>query len=381
MPPWFIEKNIGIQKYKDDLSLSDEDIAKIAAWVDGGAHVGNPADMPPPLIFAGAAEWQIGQPDLIVSMPTVKVKANAPDNWTAPFDSVATGLTEDRYVAAVETREVNDVGGTPGRQTVGGRFVFHHASIGIVNEDADGNVNVEGGGGGLTLHEVGRNAEWFDPLAGKLLKAHSRIVVGSAHLHSNGKETTSHLVIGLKFFPKEYQPKVKVASMIIGIPSGIDIKGMEPDQRLDAYYTLPRDARITGWEPHLHAAGVRMCYEAIWGRTVETLSCAKYDGNWVLAYTYADDAAPLLPKGTILHVIGYADNSPGNKNVPDPRNWSGDGQRTVDNMFGNIVKAVFLTEEAFNREVAKRREQIGQGGSTIGCPLCLTESVGQKTTN
>ena len=48
MPPWYVEKNIGIQKFKNDPSLSDEEIAKIAKWADSGAPRGNPADMPPP---------------------------------------------------------------------------------------------------------------------------------------------------------------------------------------------------------------------------------------------------------------------------------------------------------------------------------------------
>ena len=57
MPPWFIEKDIGIQAYKDDISLSEADIVTIAAWVDNGAPRGNPADMPPPLVFAAVDEW------------------------------------------------------------------------------------------------------------------------------------------------------------------------------------------------------------------------------------------------------------------------------------------------------------------------------------
>src|SRR5919106_4225077 len=47
MPPWYIEKNIGIQHYKNDPSLSDAEVAKIAKWADSGAPRGNPADMPP----------------------------------------------------------------------------------------------------------------------------------------------------------------------------------------------------------------------------------------------------------------------------------------------------------------------------------------------
>src|SRR6185503_2929000 len=49
MPPWYIDKTIGIQQYKNDMSLSEDEIATIARWVDGGAPQGNPADMPPPL--------------------------------------------------------------------------------------------------------------------------------------------------------------------------------------------------------------------------------------------------------------------------------------------------------------------------------------------
>ena len=47
MPPWYVEKNIGIQKFKDDPSLSDDEVAKVAKWADSGAPRGNPADMPP----------------------------------------------------------------------------------------------------------------------------------------------------------------------------------------------------------------------------------------------------------------------------------------------------------------------------------------------
>src|SRR2546425_10880059 len=81
MPRWFIEKTVGIQAYKDDFSLSEEQIATIAKWVDSGAPRGNPADMPPLRVFPAADVWDIGQPDLIVDSPPVAMKANAPDWW------------------------------------------------------------------------------------------------------------------------------------------------------------------------------------------------------------------------------------------------------------------------------------------------------------
>src|SRR5436190_6548798 len=75
MPPWFMEKNIGIQKYRNDISLTDEEVGKIASWVDAGAPRGNPADMPPPRSFPDPSKWQLGEPDLIVSSPIVEMAA------------------------------------------------------------------------------------------------------------------------------------------------------------------------------------------------------------------------------------------------------------------------------------------------------------------
>src|SRR5438128_407314 len=126
MPPWYVEKNIGIQHYKDDPSLSDEEIARIAKWADGGAPQGNPSDMPPPRQFQDLNSWNIGMPDLVVKTKDIVVKANSPDLW-GEIESVPVGIDEDRYVVALQVREVNDIpkDGT-GRATVGGRYVFHH---------------------------------------------------------------------------------------------------------------------------------------------------------------------------------------------------------------------------------------------------------------
>src|SRR5262245_18152374 len=135
MPPWYIEKNVGIQHFKDDISLSDEEIENIAAWADAGAPKGNPADMPPPRTFADATVWSIGTPDLIVSSPTVKMKALAPD-WCGSSVESPTNLSEDRYVAAVEIKEVNDLNGRKSdRTTVGGLYLVHHAAFFVIAPD------------------------------------------------------------------------------------------------------------------------------------------------------------------------------------------------------------------------------------------------------
>ena len=129
MPPWYVEKNIGIQKFHNDPSLSDDEIATIAKWADSGAPRGNPADMPPPKVSTRIAK-PMGHPLRRTSsykMKELTVKGDAPD-WWGEIPSVPTGLTEHRYVAALEIKEVNDVESHtgPNRATVGGRFVFHH---------------------------------------------------------------------------------------------------------------------------------------------------------------------------------------------------------------------------------------------------------------
>ena len=367
MPPWFVEKDIGIQAYKNDPSLNDEEIAAIAAWVDGGAARGDPADMPPALTFSAEDEWELGEPDLILTTPSVEIAAGAPD-WWGPIGDVPVGLAEDRYVAAVEMREVNDLQGRIGGQTVGGRFVFHHLCWGMVA--ADGATRTR-----YPCHEVGRNADIFDPDGGRLLSAGSQAELYSIHLHASSEDARAHVEIGFKLHPKGYVPTKAAGQMgLFGNSMGLDIRPLVDNQKFEAFTVLQEHTRIVSYEPHMHAAGVRMCLDAIWGQTtrIETLSCVGYDHSWVRTYNFADDAAPLLPKGTILRLTGYFNNTPTNPNVADPRNWSGLGHRSIDNMMNHLGEVVHLTEEQFQREMAERRAVLGlrRGQTVIGCPLC-----------
>ncbi|OLB61269.1 MAG: hypothetical protein AUI11_10430 [Acidobacteria bacterium 13_2_20CM_2_66_4] len=379
MPPWYVERNIGIQQFKDDPSLSDEEIAKIARWADGGAPRGNPADMPPPRVWDDPRAWHIGTPDLIIKTKELLVKGDAAD-WWGEIPSVPTGLTEDRYVAALEIKEVNDVDlhAGSGRATVGGRFVFHHMiwrtqvldpskaaeppdPLAIFNDEEAVNWPV---------HEVGRNPDFFDPKSARLLKAGSYIVSDSIHLHSNGRDTRAHLEIGFKLQPKDYKPTYKRAVFGLGNGVDIDIKAMEANQQLHAYTVLQQHTKLISFEPHLHAPGARMCLEAIWGYNIQTLNCVGYDHNWVRGYDYTDDSAPLLPKGTILHIVGFMDNSPSNKNVPDPRNWQGSGNRSVANMFIDLGMRVALNDDQFQEEMTRRVKANPGKDVVLGCPLC-----------
>jgi hypothetical protein len=285
MPPFFVERNIGIQHFKNNPSLSDAEIALIAKWVDAGAPRGNPADMPPPRDFANADKWTIGEPDLILRSPEIVVPAVGPDKWGS-LGTVPTGLKEDRYVSALEVREVNDIPKNGPTKTVGGRYVWHHMTYSseVPGAAAAGADDAAGGGTSWPIHEVGRNADIFPPEAGRLLAANSSLNLSAYHLHSNGRETKAHLEFGFKFFPKGYEPKYKRSTLRLGNGVDMDVKPNTANQELHSYAVLQEHTKIVAFEPHLHAPGVRMCLEAIWGQNIITLNCVGYDHNWVKQY-------------------------------------------------------------------------------------------------
>ena len=69
MPPWYIDRHIGITKFKDDPSLTDAEIATITQWVDAGAPQGSASDMPAPRKFSADDKWHIAKPDIVISLP------------------------------------------------------------------------------------------------------------------------------------------------------------------------------------------------------------------------------------------------------------------------------------------------------------------------
>jgi hypothetical protein len=257
MPPYYLERHIGIQQVKDDERLTEEQIGLIAAWVQNGAPMGSPENIPQVPTFDDSGAWRLGEPDLVVKLGDVTVLGNDSDSWVSG-DLVPTGLAEDRYISAVEMREVNDAGSDSiGGTSVGGLYIFHHMSwtTGIPG-DEETDVN-------WPVHELGRNPDIFDPQAGRLLQAGSSISPITYHLHSNGQDTTGHMEFGFYLHPKGYEPKHKRGFMSLGDGLNISIQGNMKDQELHTYTVLQQHTKISSFEPHLHAPGARMCLEAI----------------------------------------------------------------------------------------------------------------------
>lgn len=346
MPPWHLDRRIGIQAFKNDPSLTDAEIATIVDWVAAGAPRGNPDDMPPLPAYGDADDWQIGEPDLIVRYPSYRVPAAGPDLFGylyASFD-----LEEDRYIRAIQTKPADERA----------RLVVHHTNaFAIAPGDTTDGLESERH---LVEYASGKQAEIYPPDSGVLLQAGSRTRL-SYHLHSVGEEIDTVVELGLVFHPPGTTPDhVRWTKQLAGAHGTIaGLVDLPPGQvtRSDGYTRFSKAARITMFQPHMHMLGKYQCLELIYPTQpvqTEVVNCAHFDYNWHLAYNYADDAAPLVPAGTILHVINWHDNTAGHRANPDPRNWTGSGGRTIDEMGFAWIGWYDLTDEEYEAELAER---------------------------
>jgi hypothetical protein len=89
-----------------------------------------------------------------------------------------------------------------------------------------------------------------------------------------------------------------------------------------------------------------------------------FNFNWHNSYVYADDAAPLMPKGTVLRITSWYDNTAANRNNPDPNQWVGFGDRTVDEMGHAWVNITYMSDEDYQAEVAKKKAPVTLSAAT-----------------
>jgi hypothetical protein len=359
MPPWHIDRTVGIQHFKNDRSLTDEEITTIVRWVDAGAPRGNPNDLPPPREFANDDIWgfarEFGPPDLIIKSPPYTTPAVAQDVWYKPI--VDTGLTEPRWVRAIEIRP----------STVAGRKVTHHALARLQQDERSASTaaGIEpddlGVGPGLFMEwAVGKQGEIMRPDTGKLMLPGSKIVF-DIHYHAIGEEITDSVELGIYFYPKGQEPKFRQVLGLFGSIAGgnrnIDIPPHSTFVSQN-FHVMRQAGRVENFQPHMHLRGRAMSMEAILpnGRAEMLSHVHDFNFNWHVNYVYADEAAPLLPKGTILRITSWYDNTAANRNNPDPDQWVGYGDRTVDEMGHAWVNITYMSDEDFQAELAKRKK-------------------------
>jgi len=364
MPPWHIDKTVGIQKFKNDRSLSDDQIETIVAWANAGAPKGDPKDMPAPRVWKDESGWSMankyGEPDLVVKSPDYTMQPVAQDAWWRPTNP--TGLTEPRWVRAIEIRPVGK----------NARKITHHALARLQQpEDLpkelftnDPNV----AGDGLFMEwAVGKQGDEMRPGSGRLMLPGSKIVF-EMHYHAVGEQITDHVELAVYFYPKGQEPKHReVLALFNTFTGGNRLLDIAPNQvtTTESFVVLRENARIENFQAHMHLRGKGMSMEAIYanGRREMLSQVTDFNFNWHNMYIYADDAAPMLPKGTILHFVAWYDNTPANRSNPDPDQWVGWGDRTIDEMGHAWINITYFGDTEFKAEVAKRS---GQNVATNG---------------
>ncbi len=337
MPPWHIDKKVGVQGFKGDRSLTDAEIDTVVRWVDAGAPMGNIADMPAPVQFQDFGAWTM-EPDLIVTSTAHTVPAEASDWWGDYI--VPSGLTEDRYIKAIQTK-------------AGDLRVVHHVLTYAVT-DPEAPAGDSSGDFFLNEYAVGKNADTYPEGTGKLLEADTGIRF-SFHYHSVGEEIIDETELGLVFYPKGEEPDYQLYSRQLGQNGELDIPAGQI-VRNDGYTRMNLPGRLTSFQPHMHTLGTRQCLELIYpAGQREMVNCANFDFNWHIVYNYEDDVQPIYPAGTTLHVISYHDNTEGNRGNADPKNWTGGGDRTIDEMAFAWISWYDLSDEEYAAELESRK--------------------------
>ena len=363
MPPWHIDRSVGVQKFKNDMSLTDEQVDAIVRWVDGGALQGDPKDLPPPKPLVTDNEWQavrdgFGPPDLIIRSFEYTMPAQHQDVWYRPTSDIP--LTEPRWAKLVEIRPTK----------LQGRRVLHHSVAYLVlNNDPDavntGTANgpdrVSDAGDLVNLRPmlmewaIGKGYDLYRPGTGKLLVK----IAWDQHIHAIGEEITTGSEIGIWLYKKGEEPKKRSYLIAFtGIRRGRSLDIPPNSLAMTEGFTVLKEAAILeNFQPHFHLRGKSMQVEAILpdGSSQIVSYVGNFNFNWMTNYIYTDDAAPVFPKGTVIHVSAWYDNTRANKNNPDPDQWVGYGDRTVDEMAHAWINVTYLSDEEYNALIAERK--------------------------
>ncbi len=339
MPPWKADPAPGL--FVGDRSLSDQQIALIQQWVAGGGEQGEPTDLPPVPTFA--SEWQMGTPDLVVSMPEpYTLVPEGPDlfrTFVIPVPTVAA-----RYVRAIEFR--------PGNPRA-----VHHANIGFDPtrssrrlDAADAEPGYVGGMVQDAAHPAGYLLGWTpgqrprpspDGMPWRL-EAGSDLVV-QLHLQPTGRPEP--VQVSLAFFFTDTPPVRTPVGLRLGSET-IDIPAGERAYAIEDRYTLPVDADLLAIQPHAHNLGRTMTATAVLpdGTERQLITIRDWDFRWQDVYRYTRPIR--LPRGSRLSMRFVYDNSSDNPRNPfnPPRRivW---GQNTSDEMGDLWVQLVPVRTE------------------------------------
>jgi mono/diheme cytochrome c family protein len=326
MPPWKANPHVG-PKFRDVRTLSEPEIATIVAWAESGAPEGNPADLPAAPKFPD--DWELGTPDLILDTGAdYEVPATGDDIYRCFV--VPTGLTEDKYVSAVEFR-------------AGNRSVVHHilAYVDVSGKARERDQSDPGPGyscfggpgdpihGGLGGWAPGNRPAHLDEGIGRSLPGKSDVII-QVHYHPRGKAETDRSKIGVYFAKKPVKQTLHWSVVInpeLALPPG------QSNIEVKAAWEVPVDVIAHNVSPHMHLLGHDMQISAKFpdGTVHDLIRIDDWDFNW--QYTYHFEKPLDIPKGSVVYLVAHYDNSESNPRNPNhPPKLVKWGEATTDEM-------------------------------------------------
>ena len=324
MPPWGADS--GVRAYRNDVSLSQDEIDLIAAWVDGGAPRGNEADLPEMPEFAEG--WSIGEPDLVFTMLE---PFPVPADGTVPYSyvTVPTNLTEDTWISAYEFRP-------------GDRRVIHHVISEVLEDDgmpATAEVKLQRNRertrargarvGGYVPNRLG--TVYDDGVAVKLPAGAD--IEAQMHYTTIGEPVLDRSSWGVVVAPAPVSGADRrqagggaVANLLFRIEPG------NPAYEVRAKRQISEPAYLASMMPHMHVRGKSAKYIVRYpdGTEEVALSVPNYDFNWQLRYRLEEPI--LMPAGSTLEAVFTYDNSANNRHNPDPSSEVRWGDQTWEEM-------------------------------------------------
>ncbi|MGA8144458.1 MAG: cytochrome c [Candidatus Acidiferrales bacterium] len=330
MPPWFADPRVG--RFANDPSLTPEEIATFAAWSKANAPEGDPQHAPPPREWTKG--WTIPQPDAIVKM-TKPVALPAHGDIEYTYEIVPTHFRTAKWIQISEIRPLS-------RENVHHAVVYvrppgskwlEQAPVGVpftaadMTDDKSRRDALWTDADILLVYAPGSSPDRWPGGMAKLVPAGSDLVF-QMHYMARGKATADQTAIGLVF--ANHPPEQRVLTLQLTndhfvIPPGAD------DFRVEARGTLPNDATLLSFLPHMHLRGKRFEYNIVHADgTIEPLLRVNWDFYWQLSYQLAEPRP--LASGTELQAVAWYDNSTANPHNPDPTAAVRWGDQTYDEM-------------------------------------------------
>jgi peroxiredoxin len=324
MPPWHADPKHG--KFKNDRRLTSDEKTKLLAWIDAGCPEGNPKDAPPAKKYAEG--WSIGQPDVVLSFKdAVKVPPRSVKNKLKyQYVQIPTNYDEDKWIQAVEAK--------PGNYAV-----VHHIIVYVVQGGKREKNIGDGLGSGLLVPYAPGDLGAVFPLGSAKKLPKGATLVFQMHYTPVGTEELDRSSIGLIFAkepPKEEVRTRAITQQIFAIPANA------PNHKVVSRTTFEKDVVVYSMFPHMHLRGKSFQFDVITpdGKRETVLNVPHYDFGWQENYLF--EKPMRLPAGTKVECFAHFDNSPKNRNNPDPDRVVLWGEQTWEEMMIGFVDYAYV---------------------------------------